>query len=232
MPAFHPSADGSWEKYFTSVSLSFPRGEMRTMKGSCQEVGMSATVIVLPSLRVRQGAGDQGQVWVLPLWAALSLPSHLFLPSLLVLSQPLSLPSSVGQLSRHLSVGMGRDWWEWAGQRSGASMPTARVGQGLGECGLDRGHSVDWTPEPVKVLVLSLWLPETVVPANFLPSGWALVGLGCMFVAGSEGVDGTNYGKGEWRPRRPWQESCFCLQRNLVAGNPWILTPDKARLES
>lgn len=68
------SVDGSWEKYFTSVSLSFPRGEMRTMKGSCQEVGMSAIVIVLPSLRVRQGAGDQGQVWVLPLWAALSPP--------------------------------------------------------------------------------------------------------------------------------------------------------------
>lgn len=92
-------------------------------------------------------------------------------------------------------------------------MLIARVGQSPGECGLDSGH----TPDHVSVLVLSLQLPKAVVPVTFLPSGWAWVGLGCMFMAGSGGIEGTGHGKGAQRPWRPCRGGCFCLERHLVA---------------
>lgn len=66
-----PSAEGSWEKHFPLVSLSFPVGDMSILKGSCREVGMSA-LWMLPPLRAESGCGDLGQGWVLPPWTFLS----------------------------------------------------------------------------------------------------------------------------------------------------------------
>lgn len=59
-------------------SLSFLMGDMGITKGSCQERGKSALLMLLPSLRVGN-CGGQGQVRRLPFWASLSpLP---FVPS-------------------------------------------------------------------------------------------------------------------------------------------------------
>lgn len=45
--------------------------------------------------------------------------------------------------------------------------------------------------------------PPPVVPATFLLSGWASMGLGCKFVAGRGGVAGASSGEGAWRSWRP-----------------------------
>lgn len=80
---------------------------------------MSAIVIVLPSLRVRQGAGDQGQVWVLPLWAALSPPLAPF-PALSPSAVPAPVPPQLcgtseqalvyGNGKRLVGVGRAEEW--------------------------------------------------------------------------------------------------------------------------
>lgn len=75
--------------------------------------------------------------------------------------------------------------------------------------------SVDWTAgtlDHVSVLVLSLQLPKAVVPVTFLPSGWALLGLGCMFMAGRGGIDGTDHGKGHRGPADLAKGAAFALR--------------------
>lgn len=118
-------------------------------------------------------------------------------------------PNPVGQPREgHLAVGMGRG----------------------GERGLDRG------PGSGRVGALGSPLRPSgtaALPANFLSSRRALVGLGCVSGAGDGGVDGTSHGEGAQKPWRLCRGGCcFCLERHLVAGSVWTLTPGRARLKS
>lgn len=203
------SAERSWEKPVTSLSFNLPMGELRTMKESCQGVGPSTLSMVPPSLRAgRRYWGPRAGVDAATLDFSKPLPLRLFLPCLLEPAQALSLPSSMGQLGGYFSMGMRRGRWEWAGPRGCARMPIARVGQSLGECGLDSGR----TPDHVSVLVSFLQLPKTVVPVTFLPSGRALVGLGCIFMAGRGGKGSANHGKGAQRPGDLAKGAAFALR--------------------
>lgn len=123
------------------MSLSFPVGDMRILKGSCREVGMSAPWMLPPLLKAGSGCwGPTAGVGA----ATLDFPKpfSLFLspPPLLVLS----LPSSGGQLSRHFSMGMGRGRGSGLGRGAAPRCASpgrrwAGVGQRLGGCGLDGG---------------------------------------------------------------------------------------------
>lgn len=120
----------------------------------------------------------------------------------------------------------GEELREWAGQK-GWPLPGWAAVWG----------SVDWTESPVLAVsrLLSPHSPtaaRVVVLANFLSSGWPLVGLGCVFVAGNGGVDGTSYGDGAQKPWRPCQGGCFWLERHLAVGNAWTLILGRPQLRS
>lgn len=147
---------------------------------------MSALLMLRPSLRAGRGAGNPGRCGCCH-WASLT--------SLLVPSQPLSLPSSVAQPSGHFSYRNGKSLGVVGWQRGCAWMPIVRVSQSLGTCGLDRpGHSSGH----VKVLVFSSSCPRQCT--SHRPPSW--VGLSGVYICGRQYIDGTNYGKGvrgSWR---------------------------------
>lgn len=97
---------------------------------------------------------------------------------------------------------------------------------------------VGWTEDQVLVrsglsAPPSAPVAPAALPANFLSSRQAMVGLGGVSGAGDGGVDGTSYGEGAQKPWRLCRGGCFfCLERHLVAGRVRTLTPGRARLKS
>lgn len=123
-----------------------------------------------------------------------------------------ALLSSVGQLSGCFSMGMRRGRWEWAGQRGCAWMLIARMGQSLGECGLDSGHT-----QPCQCSCPLSPVAQGSSTSNLPPFRVGLVGAR-VYVYGREWRDRWHRSwKGAQRPCRPCQGGCFCFERHLVA---------------
>lgn len=142
---------------------------------------MSALLMLRPPLGAGRGAGNPGRCGCCH-WAHIT--------SLLVPSQPLSLPSSVAQPSGHFSYRNGKRLGVVGWQGGCAWMPIVRVSQSLGMYGLDRSGTV---------LAMSRFLSsppvaQGSVPAPSLPRSW--VGLREVYFCGRQYIDGINYGKG------------------------------------
>lgn len=138
----------------------------------------------------------------------LTLLSLLFLASLPVAQL---CPSQLcGTASRALAYGNRRGQREWAGQRA-QSRPRQRP------C----------LPSPPTVA-------QGSCNSSFLLLGGPWQGWGVCWRQGMEWwmAPIMDRGHSDGKAWRPCQGGSFCLERHLVAGSVWTLTPDRAKLQS